>query len=621
MAEDQSQQQNAEPGYVVMTPEDVVLLSKKAAEEAINRYKAQSDDGDGGNLIGLDGKFVKQLQNTVGVFNALKDFSSSPLQKVVEEKVGQFAAGMVESAFSGPKSPDKKNIIETILNSQFAYGLGASLGNKSPELIEAMSRNLGKDKTQQIIDNVITKGTQGSRQIGGGQGSQQDNIELLLSLDPNNPEHIAAYSDSQGGLPPDVARKMLMIHQDAIIKRFGGDAKVQKSSVGQHTQQQRSQPPRAPMTERAPESIPEEPMQYNDYNEFPKGDVVQRNDVVQTNTQQPNTQGQPGGNSNNDMLEVMKKFSSDIGQAMSAMIEEISTLKGTVSQLRGEIDTIRSSGPMSSPISPPISPGARTGMQIPITVRPPVTPPSVARLQVTPPEPTQIKRQYVPPTTLPPIASPTSNQSKVVSYQPQVGSMVEQPLHDDLVEQPLYDGLIEQGALKPIDDDLHKEPTDQEIIAKPVEQEQGKSFEDIIGIREHSSSPEGLVDIKPKDAIQQSVQPIKSASADPDAKWTDDNLGRDIANARNTETLRKSAIRQKDITEELKKVVEEEKVVHIIKEDKIVPITKEDQKVENVIKTDNTISREEKRPITPIKRSEVHKKLIPSLKKAEDGIR
>ncbi len=492
MAEDQSQQQNAEPGYVVMTPEDVVLLSKKAAEEAINRYRAQSDDGDGGNLIGLDGKFVKQLQNTVGVFNALKDFSSSPLQKVVEEKVGQFAAGMVESAFSGPKSPDKKNIIETILNSQFAYGLGASLGNKSPELIEAMSRSLGKDKTQQIIDNVITKGTQGSRQIGGGQGSQQDNIELLLSLDPNNPEHIAAYSDSQGGLPPDVARKMLMIHQDAIIKRFGGDAKVQKSSVGQYTQQQRSQPPRAPMTERAPESIPEEPMQYNDYNEFPKGDVIQRNDVVQTNTQQPNTQEQPGGNSNNDMLEVMKKFSSDIGQAMSAMIEEISTLKGTVSQLRGEIDTIRSNGPMS----PPMSPGAQT----PITGRPPVVPPSVAQLRAMPPEPMQVNRQYVSPTTSPPIASPTSNQPKVVSYQPRVGSMV---------EQSLQDGLIEQDILKPIEGDLHKDPIDQEVVVKPVEQEQGKPFEDIIGIREHNLSPEELVDIKPKDHIQQPIQSVK----------------------------------------------------------------------------------------------------------------
>lgn len=604
MAEDQSQPQDNEPGYVVMTPNDVVLLSKKAAEEAVNRYRAQSDDGSGGgeNLIGLDGKFVKQLQNTVGVFNALKDFSSSPLQKVVEEKVGQFAAGMVENAFSGPRSPEKKSIIETILNSQFAYGLGASLGNKSPELIEAMSRNLGKEQTQHIIDNVITKGTQGSGQLSRGQGAQQDNIELLLSLDANNPEHIAAYSESQGGLPPDVARKMLMIHQDAIIKRFSGDAKVQKPSTEQHTQQQKPQSPRAPMADRVPESIPEEPMQYNDYNDFPKGDVVQRDDIAQPNTQQSNTQGQPGGNSNNDMLEVMKKFSSDVGQAMSAMIEEISTLKGTVSQLQGEINTIRSNGPMSPHISPPISPGVRTGAQTPIAGRPPVIPPSVAQPQATPSEPTQIKRQYIPPTTSPLIASPPSNQPKVVSYQPRVGSTV---------GQPLQDGLIEQNVLKPIEDDLHKESIDQEVIVEPVEQEQDESFGDITEIHKHNSPPKEFVNIKPKDIVQQPMQPIKPADTSPDARWADDDLGRDIVNARNTDVLRKFATKQKDITEELKKVVEEEKVISI---------TKEDQKVENIIKTDDTISREEKRPITPIKRSEVHKKLIPSLKKAEDGI-
>ncbi len=68
-------------------------------------------------------------------------------------------------------------------------------------------------------------------------------------------------------------------------------------------------------------------------------------------------------------------------------------------------------------------------------------------------------------------------------------------------------------------------------------------------------------------------------------------------------------------------MAEEDKVVHIVKEDKIVPITKEDQKAENVIKPGDAINREEKRPITPIKRSEVHKKLIPSLKKVEDGIK
>ena len=43
--------------------------------------------------------------------------------------------------------------------------------------------------------------------------SRQKDREYLLSLDPNNPGHIVAYAESQGGITIETARKMLKIHQ------------------------------------------------------------------------------------------------------------------------------------------------------------------------------------------------------------------------------------------------------------------------------------------------------------------------------------------------------------------------------------------------------------------------
>lgn len=604
MAEDQSQQQGNDSGYVVMTPEDVVLLSKKAAEEAVNRYRSQADNGDGENLIGLDGKFVKQLQNTVGVFNALKDFSSSPLQKVVEEKVGQFAAGMVENAFSGPRSTEKKSIIETILNSQFAYGLGASLGNKSPELIEAMSRNLGREQTQHIIDNVITKGTQGPGQASGGQGSQQDNVELLLSLDANNPEHIAAYSESQGGLPPDVARKMLMIHQDAIIKRFGDQgAVVKKAGSEQRTQSPpastRPQSRTSPV-EQAPKNVSEEPMQYSNYDEFPSDSATPKSDVIQPNVQEQS----PGTNSNDEMLDVMKKFSNDIGQAMSAMIEEISTLKGTVTQLKGEIDTIRSNRPI-----PP-------GVRVSTFEQPPIAPPVAQPYVAPPPVSTQVKREYIPPVAPSPVVQSVPIPPRVVTHQPKVEPIVN--MHGTrLGEQE--NGLIEQ--------DIHAGRVAQEIVIEPVEQgsveqesveqEPEKSLEEFVGIREHNMTAEELANIKPKEVVQRSTRSGISKDTGPDVKWTDEDIAKDLAIRKRAKESNKPVSKPKDITEELIKVAEEDNVRSDIEATQKIEDT---QKIEETTKPEEVVNIEEKRPIVPIKRSEIRKKIRPLIKKTENGV-
>jgi hypothetical protein len=240
-------------------------------DDRVNRRRRRKDDDDEDeDLVGFSPRLIKQLQTTVGVFNTLKDFSSNPMQKAIEDRIGGLAAGIIENAFSSPRGPPpKRDMIDTILNSQMAFGLGQGLGSRAPELVETLSKSFGKEKAENMIEGMIGK-------YGGGGGGEQrkiesgnrdnieksepsppspapqkpddqSNIELLLSLDPNNPEHVAAYSESQGGISIDVARKMLMIHQDDIIKRMksqGADTTVIESQrgsrIGQDNPSQRS---------------------------------------------------------------------------------------------------------------------------------------------------------------------------------------------------------------------------------------------------------------------------------------------------------------------------------------------------------------------------------------------
>jgi hypothetical protein len=239
------------------------------------RRRRRDEEDEEDDLVGFSPKLIKQLQTTVGVFNTLKDFSSNPMQKAIEDRIGGLAAGIIENAFTSPRGPPpKRDIVDTILNSQMAFGLGQGLGSRAPELVETLSKSFGKEKAENMIEGMIGKYGGGGGGGGRGEGQRriesgdrdkeensepsrqspippksedQSNIELLLSLDPNNPEHVAAYAESQGGISIDVARKMLMIHQDDIIKRMksqGADTTIIESQrgsrIGQDNPSQRS---------------------------------------------------------------------------------------------------------------------------------------------------------------------------------------------------------------------------------------------------------------------------------------------------------------------------------------------------------------------------------------------
>lgn len=97
------------------------------------------------------------VSGNVSIFNTLKEFSSNPLQNAIDAKVEELAARVIENAFSRPSGSPKRDLVDTILNSQFTFGLGSGLGQRSPELIESMEKTFGREKVGDMVDNIINQ--------------------------------------------------------------------------------------------------------------------------------------------------------------------------------------------------------------------------------------------------------------------------------------------------------------------------------------------------------------------------------------------------------------------------------------------------------------------------------
>lgn len=220
------------------TQEEVDNILQKREEAA----SASNSNNGGDEGFGISASMLKQLQTTVGVFNAFKEFASNPLSRSIETKIGERASVIIDQAFGAPQhSGERKDALDLLLNSQLAFGFGQGLGARGPEMVETLGRTFGKEKVDRVFDNIVGHygkgGGSGTVGIGGGGngaggggisgvgtpgdgtkgGSQR---ELLMTLDPNNPEHVAAYADSQGGISLDLARRMLRAHQDDFIKQM-----------------------------------------------------------------------------------------------------------------------------------------------------------------------------------------------------------------------------------------------------------------------------------------------------------------------------------------------------------------------------------------------------------------
>jgi hypothetical protein len=137
-----------------------------SAPSAVPEDLPEDDEED---LVGFSPKLIKQLQTTVGVFNTLKDFSSNPMQKAIEDRIEDLAAGIIENAFSSPRGPPpKRDIVDTLLNSQMSFGLGQGLGSGSSYRHDTEVKDLLSKirKNQSVLDDMMQKVPLFDNQVG-----------------------------------------------------------------------------------------------------------------------------------------------------------------------------------------------------------------------------------------------------------------------------------------------------------------------------------------------------------------------------------------------------------------------------------------------------------------------
>lgn len=290
-------------------------MAREAAAMTAERMIAESNANAAGSeqdLLGYDKGTVSEIQKVIGLANAVKQLSSSPIHDAVERKVGDLAATVVEDAFSpnqGNNESGGGGLIHDFLNSNLAYGIGQGIGANSDaaSIITALKNTIGSKRTGDVIDYAMGGGQgqqPGGQTVNNGDGKESD-LQMLLSLDPNNPEHVASYAESQGGISIGTARKMLMIHQDDIIKT----GEIQNSQVGYTGQQQYSE-------DIVQEAVPGGPSQGESTNQ----DLAMRKMIEYVE------------NSNDAMIAI--------GDKMSRMEDTILKLNNELSNIKGGINTV-----------------------------------------------------------------------------------------------------------------------------------------------------------------------------------------------------------------------------------------------------------------------------------------
>ena len=225
--------------------------AKRASRETLESFRKLDREPSGDT--GLEGddddeidffasKTNKSIKNMVSSVATLKRAFEQPPSQIEQAMYQAFTQKTIDS-LSG-NSEKKKNWYDEILSS-LAHGIGA----RSPELIDTLTRNFGSEWVKQTATGLLNPGavinSGGPGGPGGGYGGQggqggqgqnnmraggnnsnlnQDAVDQIMALDPNNSEHIAAYAEIQGNIDINDARKMLQIHQDIFMNKMKRNA-------------------------------------------------------------------------------------------------------------------------------------------------------------------------------------------------------------------------------------------------------------------------------------------------------------------------------------------------------------------------------------------------------------
>jgi hypothetical protein len=182
-------------------------------------------------------KTNKSIKNMVSSVATLKRAFEQPPSQIEQAMYQAFTQKTIDS-LSGA-SEKKKNWYDEILSS-LAHGVG----QRGPELIESLTRNFGSEWVKQTATGLLNPGAvinnggpgggyggqsgmggqsgqgQNNRGVGGNSNLNQDAVNQIMALDPNNPEHVSAYAEIQGNIDINDARKMLQIHQDIFMNKM-----------------------------------------------------------------------------------------------------------------------------------------------------------------------------------------------------------------------------------------------------------------------------------------------------------------------------------------------------------------------------------------------------------------
>lgn len=239
--------------------------AKRASKETIEslRRVEKENDSDTGGGDSDDGeeldffatKTNKSIKNMVSSVATLKRAFEQPPSQIEQLMYQAFTQKTIEN-LSG-NSEKKKNWYDEILSS-VAHGLG----QRTPELIDTLTRNFGSEWVKQTATGLLNPGAvinsggqggmggqggqgQNNRGVGGSGNLNQDAVDQIMALDPNNPAHVSAYAEIQGNIDINDARKMLQIHQDIFMKKMQRNA-AQMGDVGGAENVRQNIPPNIP---------------------------------------------------------------------------------------------------------------------------------------------------------------------------------------------------------------------------------------------------------------------------------------------------------------------------------------------------------------------------------------
>jgi hypothetical protein len=164
---------------------------------------------------------------------------SAIAQRFNDEIIGKMVGNVFGSTNPAPKKDGIAGIIGDILNSQFAYGAGQSLGAKAPEIIAA----LGKDKINGLIEAYKRSNDPNYvPEPGPAQLTTEDQRKkvdaTIISLNPNDQNDVNSFAQATNMTDYNAAKNILISEQNRILKERGIENSSQPKDINRQLMQQ-----------------------------------------------------------------------------------------------------------------------------------------------------------------------------------------------------------------------------------------------------------------------------------------------------------------------------------------------------------------------------------------------